>query len=174
MAKWNFDAAHTDIGFWVRHMVVTKVRGSFTKWTGELDYDEANPTRSKVSITIDTASVDTHDEKRNGHLRSADFFDSEKIPHMTFKSTRVESSGGNKFKVHGDLSIHGVTKPVVLDAEVLGKAKDPWGNMRVSFEATTVINRLDFGLKWNQPLETGGVLVGDKVTIEVEAQATPA
>lgn len=168
---WNIDRSHSDIFFTVRHMVISKVRGRFQKWDGTLIYDEANPTSSKIDITIDAASIDTNEPKRDAHLRSADFLNAEKHPQLTFKSTRVEAKGGDKFLVHGDLTIRDVTKPVVLDVERLGKAKDPWGNVKVLFSGKVTIQREDFGATWNQALEAGGVLVGKNVDIDIELQA---
>ena len=169
---WQIDRAHSDIFFTVRHMVISKVRGRFQKWQGTLVYDEENPTNSKVDITIDAASIDTNEPKRDGHLRSADFLNAEKHPNLTFKSTRVEAKGRDKFLLHGDLTIRDVTKPVVVDVERLGKAKDPWGNVKVLFSGKVTIQREDFGATWNQALEAGGVLVGKNVEIDIELQAT--
>ena len=164
------DASHSGIHFTARHMVITKVRGSFKTFSGTIDYDQADPTKSKVDVSIDAASIYTADEKRDGHLKSADFFDIEKFPKLTFKSKSI-SKGGAGFKVTGDLSMHGVTKEVVLDAEIEGSGKDPWGNEKVAFAAKTSVNREDFGLKWNQVLEAGGVLVSNKIDIELDIQA---
>ena len=170
---WKIDTSHSQVGFSVRHMMMLKVHGRFGKWDGSLHLDDADPTKSSVEVNVDVASIDTNEEKRDGHLRSADFFDAEKFPKMTFKSKQVKDAGGGKLDVTGDLTIHGVTKEVVLHATHAGKGKDPWGNERVAFEGHTTINRNDFGLKWNQALEAGGVLVSEKVDITLEIQAIP-
>lgn len=172
--NWKIDTAHSDISFTVRHLVITKVRGRFTKWEGTLAVDEADLSKSHVEVSIDAASIHTNEEKRDGHLRSADFLDTEKFPKLTFKSTKVEAAAGDKLKVTGDLTIRDVTKSVVLDVEKLGKAKDPWGGTRLAFNGHVVIQREDFGAKYNQVLETGGVLVGKDVDIDLELQATAA
>jgi polyisoprenoid-binding protein YceI len=171
---WKIDTSHSNVGFTVRHMMMLKVHGRFGKWDGKITLDEADPTRSSVAVSVDVASIDTNEAKRDGHLRSADFFDVEKFPKLTFESKRVTALGGGELEVAGDLTLHGVTKEVVLKAAQVGKGKDPWGNERIAFEATTSINRSDFGLKWNQALETGGVLVSEKVDITLEVQAIPA
>ncbi len=171
MTTYTIDNAHSDISFSVRHMMFAKVRGHFTKWTATLAFDEANASASSVEVTIDAASIDTREPQRDGHLKSADFLDTEKYPKITFKSRKVEPSGARKYKVTGDLGIRGVTHEAVLDVEETGKGKDPWGNQRVAFLAKGSINRQDYGLKWNQALEAGGVLVGEKVEIEIDVQA---
>jgi polyisoprenoid-binding protein YceI len=168
---WTIDKAHSDIFFTVRHMVITKVRGRFAKWEGTLALDEQDWSKSHVEVSIDAASITTSDEKRDGHLRSADFLDAEKFPKLTFKSTKVEKASGDKLKVTGDLTIRDVTKSVTLDVELLGKAKDPWGNNKIAFNGKVTIQREEFGAKWNQALETGGVLVGKQVEIDLELQA---
>jgi polyisoprenoid-binding protein YceI len=172
--RFDIDTSHSGVHFTVRHMVISKVRGAFNRWQGRLDFDAANPAASKVSVRIETASIDTRDEKRDGHLRSPDFFDAERHPHITFESTKVEPVEGNEYRVTGDLTIHGVTRPVVLAAEYLGAGKDPWGGERAGFTAKTKINRKDFGLNWNQVLEAGGVLVGENIDIELEVEALKA
>ncbi|MBI3980274.1 MAG: YceI family protein [Chloroflexi bacterium] len=169
---WEIDPSHTTAQFAVKHMMVATVRGHFQTVQGTLELDEANPARSSVDVAIDVATIDTRDPKRDAHLRSADFFDVENHPSITFKSTRVEKSGGSdRYRVVGDLTIRGTTREVALDAEVAGKAKDPWGGVRAGFTAQTAISRQDFGLVWNVPLEAGGWLVGDdvKITLDVEA-----
>jgi polyisoprenoid-binding protein YceI len=168
---WQIDRAHSDIFFTVRHMVISKVRGRFQKWEGTLQYDEENPVNSKVDITIDAASIDTNEPKRDAHLRSADFLNAEQHPSLTFKSTKVEQKGKEKFLLHGDLTIRSISKPVVVDVEHLGKAKDPWGQTKVLFSGKVSIQREDFGATWNQALEAGGVLVGKNVEIDIELQA---
>jgi polyisoprenoid-binding protein YceI len=171
MTTYTIDNAHSDIGFSVRHMVFAKVRGHFTKWTTQLTFDAADPLRSSVDVSIDAASIDTREPQRDGHLRSPDFLDAEKFPKITYKSGRVERLADKKYKVAGNLTIHGVTREVVLDVEELGRGKDPWGNERIAFVAKASIERGDFGLKWNQVLETGGVLVGERIDIEVDVEA---
>ena len=174
MTTWNIDTSHSGVHFSVRHMVIAKVRGAFDRFSGTVELDEENPSRSKVSVRIDAASINTHEEKRDAHLRSADFFDVEKYPELTFESTQVEKTADG-YRVTGDLTIHGVTKEVVLEAESLGATtRDPWGNDRIAFEAKTSVNRKDFGLSWNQALETGGVLVGEKIEISLDVQAVKA
>jgi polyisoprenoid-binding protein YceI len=174
MTTWNIDTSHSGIHFAVRHMVVAKVRGAFERWQGTLQFDEQNPQASKVSVQIEAASIDTREPKRDAHLRSADFFDVEQFPSLAFESRKVEKVDGNRFRVTGDLTIHGITKQVELDAEYLGAGTDPWGNARVGFEARTTVQRKDFGLTWNQALETGGVLVGDAIEISLDVEAVKA
>jgi len=169
---YRIDKAHSEVVFQVRHLL-TKVRGRFSDFEGEIVYDEQNPERSSVNVTIKAASVDTNEPDRDTHLRSADFFDVEKFQTLTFKSTRITRKGNDSFDATGDLTIHGVTRPVALSATYLGKAKDPWGNERIAFEAETTINRKNFGLLWNAALETGGFLVGDQVKISLSVQALP-
>lgn len=168
---WNIDATHSQATFSVRHMMIATVKGQFNVLSGQLHIDETNPANSWVEAEVDTGSVDTRDEKRDGHLRSPDFFDVEKYPTITFKSTKVEHIGGSDYKVTGDLTIHGVTKPVTFEAEYHGQLKDIYGLQRAAFTGKTTINRKDFGLVWNVSLETGGVLVGEKVNIEIDLAA---
>ncbi|MGZ3407117.1 MAG: YceI family protein [Polyangia bacterium] len=174
MTTWSFDPSHSNIGFSVRHLMISKVRGQFNQWTGTFEYDESDPTRSKLEVHIDAASIDTREEKRDAHLRSPDFFDVEKYPELVFVSTSVERDGGDDFVVHGDLTIHGVTQPVQLKVEGLGRTRDPWGGERAGFSAATTISRKDFGLHWNVALEAGGVVVGDKIEIGIEIEALRA
>ncbi|MCI0673337.1 MAG: YceI family protein [Myxococcaceae bacterium] len=174
IAPWNIDTAHSGINFSVRHMVISKVRGSFRAFAGTVALDEQAPTAASVTARIEVASIDTGVEQRDGHLRSPDFFDAEKYPAITFQSTKVQKGAGNHLVVTGNLTIRDVTREVSLDVEQLGTGKDPWGNHRVAFAARTSIDRRDFGLKWNQALETGGVLVGEKIEIELEVQAVQA
>ncbi len=175
MAKenWSVDFIHSSVGFSVRHMVISKVHGRFDKWSAALDIDTENLAGSSVAVEIDVASIDTKEEKRDGHLKSADFFDAEHHPKLVFKSTKVEKSG-DELQITGDLTIRGTTKSVVLAAEYAGRAKDPWGGERIGFSAHTKINRKDFGLAWNQALETGGVLVGEAVEIAIDLELTKA
>ena len=172
--RWNIDTTHSGVHFMVRHMVISKVRGAFTRWNGTIDLNEKDLAASSVSVHIDAASIDTREPKRDAHLRSSDFFHIEKYPELSFQSTRVVRSGERDLQIVGDLTIHGITRQVVLDGEYLGTGKDPWGNQRVAFTARTKVDRKDFGLGWNQLLEAGGVLVGEKVEIELEVQAMPA
>lgn len=168
---YTIDPSHSRLGFVVRHAMVTKVRGSFADFSGTVTVDGANPAASSVSITAQLASVDTKDEARDGHLRSADFFDVEANPEMTFTSTSIAPSGDDEYTVTGDLTIRGVTKPVTIDLEYTGEAKDPFGNDRIGFEGKAEINRKDWGLEWNAALETGGILVGEKVKLELDISA---
>jgi polyisoprenoid-binding protein YceI len=168
---WNIDPDHSNIGFKVRHLMVSNVKGSFEKPAGTVEINDKDVTKSKVEVTIDTNSLNTNVAKRDEHLRSADFFDTAKYPTMTFISKKVAKAGKDKLKVTGDLTLHGVTKQVVLDVEGLsGESKDPWGNFRRGATASTKINRKDFGLTWNKALETGGVAVGEEVAITLEIE----
>ena len=171
---YTFDLSHSSVGFHVRHMMVSKVHGRFQGWTGALEIDDADVTRSKVTVEIDAATIDTREPKRDEHLRSPDFFDVATFPRLTFASTKVEAVDDERLRVTGELTIRDVTRTVVLDVERGGEARDPWGGVRTGFSATTTISRKDFGLGWNAVLEAGGVLVGDKVTIVLEIQAVQA
>ena len=168
--RWSFDLVHSSVNFTVRHMVVSKVRGRFTKWDGALVMDEQKPANGRVEVVIDAGSIDTGVEQRDGHLKSPDFFDVASFPTITFKSAKVETAGAGVLKVTGELTMHGVTRPVVLDVEYAGSAKDPWGGVRAGFSARTSLDRKDFGLTYNQLLETGGVVVGETVEISIEAE----
>jgi len=170
-AEYVIDSAHSGAAFRVKHLMVANVNGTFSNITGTVNYDEKDVTRSTVEATIDAKTINTNEPKRDEHLRSPDFFDTEKFPTITFKSTKVEKASENALKVTGNLTLHGVTKPVVLDVEGMGQeVKDPWGNTKRGATATTKINRKDFGLTWNKALEAGGVTVGDdvKITIDLE------
>jgi polyisoprenoid-binding protein YceI len=167
---WSIDKAHSHVGFGIKHLMIATVRGSFTQVEGTVTADESDPTGASIDITIPTSSVTTGDEKRDAHLRSPDFFDVERYPNMTFRSKRVEAKSNETFRVVGDLTIRDVTREVVLDVDMLGRAKDPWGKEHAAFEATTKIKRGDYGLTWNAALESGGVLVGDEVKISIEAE----
>jgi polyisoprenoid-binding protein YceI len=171
---WNIDAAHSGIHFSIRHMVVAKVRGRFGSYTGSIDLDETDLTKSVVSATLDANSIDTGTAQRDAHLRSPDFFDAARFPTLDFRGRRIEKVDDTRYRVIGDLSIKDVTREVTLDVEYGGRARDPWGNERVAFTARTAIDRKDFGLRWNQVLEAGGFLVGDRVDIELELQAVRA
>jgi polyisoprenoid-binding protein YceI len=168
--EWEIDTAHTAAQFSVKHLMVSTVRGQFRKVTGKLLLDEADPTRSTVQVEIDAASLETGEPKRDGHLRSADFFDVEKYPKLSFRSTRIERTG-EEFMLTGDLTLHGVTRPVTLTVESLsGAMKDPYGRVVRGVSAIGKLNRKDWGLGWNAALETGGVLVGEEVKLQIDAE----
>ncbi|NYJ03474.1 polyisoprenoid-binding protein YceI [Nocardioides thalensis] len=167
---YTLDTSHSRLGFVARHAVVTKVRGQFADWEGTAHIDAANPAASSVSLTIRPASVSTGSADRDGHLQSADFFDVEKHPEWTFTSTEV-SRDGDDWTITGDLTIKGITNPVTIEFEENGSAKDPFGNVRVGFEGSTTVNRKDWGLTWNAALETGGVLVSEKIKLEFDISA---
>jgi polyisoprenoid-binding protein YceI len=174
-STWNIDADHSNIGFKVRHLMVSNVKGVFGKVQGVVNVDDKDITTSNASVTIDTASIDTGVAKRDAHLKSAEFLDVAKFPTMTFVSTKVARNGKDKLKVTGDLTLHGVTRSVVLDVEGPSQeAKDPMGNLRRGASASTKINRKDFGIIWDKALETGGVLVGEEVTISIEVEMVRA
>jgi polyisoprenoid-binding protein YceI len=174
MTQWNLDTAHSTVDFAVRHMMVATVRGGFTEVSGTLNFNPDNPAQSSVEATINAASIWTGDADRDAHLRSPDFLDVENYPHITFKSARVEASGDSKATVTGDLTIRGVTRPVSLAVEFRGQQKNPFtGELTAGFSARAAINREDFGLTWNQALETGGVLVGKELNITIDAEAVP-
>ncbi|GAB4479733.1 MAG: YceI family protein [Anaerolineae bacterium] len=167
---WIIDPAHTHISFSVRHMMISTVRGEFEKFSGTVDFDEDNPAATTVDVTVDVASINTRSADRDNHLRSPDFFDAAEHPTMTFKSKRVEVLDEDRAKLIGDLTIRGVTREIVLDVTYTGQAKSPWGTVSAGFTASGTINRTDWGLVWNQALETGGVLVGETVTIALEVE----
>ena len=169
VGTWVIDPSHSEVGFTARHLMVSKVRGSFDKFSGTLTVTD-DFTSSKVEATIEAASVNTRDENRDNHIRTNDFFGVEEHPTWTFVSTGL-SSKGSDYALSGNLTIKGVTKPVTLDLEVLGVNKDPWGNTKAGFSASTKVSRKDFGIEWNAPLESGGFLVGDEVTLNLEIQA---
>ncbi|HEV7206867.1 MAG TPA: YceI family protein [Jatrophihabitans sp.] len=168
---YTLDPSHSRVGFVARHAMVTKVRGSFNEFDGTATIDGANPSNSAVQVTIQVASIDTRNQQRDDHLRTNDFLDAEKYPTITFASTSISHDGGNDFEVTGDLTIRGVTKSVTLPLEFQGSATDPFGNARVGFEGSLVINRKDWGVTWNAALEAGGVLVSEKITLEFEISA---
>ncbi|MGN6106182.1 MAG: YceI family protein [Kofleriaceae bacterium] len=168
---WNIDATHSSISFAIRHMVFSKVRGRFTAYAGTIDLDERDLPRSSVTVSIEAASIDTGTAQRDTHLRSADFFDVEKFPELRFRSTQIEELADDRVRVRGELTIRDVTREIALEVELSGKGTDPWGNERRGFVAKTSIDRKDFGLRWNQVLEAGGVLVGERVDIELDMQA---
>jgi polyisoprenoid-binding protein YceI len=172
--SWNIDTSHSGINFSVRHMVVSKVRGRFAKFTGAIELNDGDLTRSTLEATIDAASIDTGTPERDAHLRSPDFFDTEAYPALRYRSRRIEALSGDRYRVIGDLTIRDVTREVPLEVEYGGRAVDPWGNERVGFTARASVDRKEFGLAWNQVLEAGGVLVGDRVDIEIELEAVKA
>ena len=171
---YTIDAAHSQIGFVARHAMVTKVRGSFNEFEGSGSFDAEDPTRSNLQLTIQAASIDTRNADRDQHLRSNDFFAMDEYPEIRFVSTAVEPAGDDRYRVTGDLTLKGVTKPVTVDFEYTGAAVDPFGNQRIGFEGRATVNRKDWGVTWNAPLETGGVLVGEKITLEFEVSAIQA
>ena len=169
---WSIDPVHSIAEFKVKHMMITNVKGRFTDVKGTLEFDPANVTKSKIAAMINAGSIDTHNADRDAHLKSADFFGVENFPTLSFTSTRVTEAGAGELKVEGDLTIRGVTRPVVFEVEGPSEpGKDPWGNTRIGWSATTKINRKDYGLTWNAALEAGGLLVGDEVTITLDVQA---
>jgi len=167
---WSADTSHSTVGFSVRHMMVSNVKGAFDKFTASVDGSPTDPASAKISATIEVASVNTREPKRDDHLRSPDFFDAAKFPQMTFVSTKVEKVSATKSKLTGNLTLRGVTKPVTLDVEYTAPVKSPWGQTVVGATATGKINRQDFGVSFSKALETGGVLVGDDVTILLELE----
>ncbi len=167
---FRIDKAHSEVAFQVRHLV-SRVRGRFADFEGQLEYDEADPTRSRVAVTIQAASVDTNDATRDAHLRSGDFFGADEHKTLSFVSTAIRRTGPDTFDVDGELTIRGVRRPVTLRAAFLGAAKDPWGKQKLGFEAEVTLNRRDYGLVWNAALETGGFLVGDEVKVMLSIQA---
>lgn len=171
---YRLDQAHSHVGFVARHAMVTKVRGTFDDVEGTGIFDAENPAASHVEVTIQAASIDTRNADRDAHLRSNDFFSMEQFPEITFRSTAVEQTGAADYRLTGDLTIKGTTKPVVFDLELTGTAVDPFGNRRIGLEGTATVNRKDWGVTWNAPLETGGVLVGERITIELEISAVRA
>lgn len=173
MVNLNIDSSHSTVSFVVRHMAFAKVRGSFSKFEGTINFDQENPGNSSANISIDASSINTADENRDNHLRSNDFFGTEANPNLTFVSTSVTGSG-NEFKINGDLTMNGVTKPVTLDTEFNGSGQSPMGVEVWSFSAETKVNRKEFDMNWNAAVEAGGFLVSDDVKIEIEIEANPA
>ena len=170
-STWNVDPVHSVAEFKVKHMMISNVKGQFTGVKGSLALDESDVTKSRVEVSIDAASITTREPQRDAHLKSPDFFDVEKFPALSFKSMQIKRAGEGELAVAGDLTIHGITRNVVFTVEgPTPQAKDPWGNTRLGLSATTKINRKDFGLSWNAALETGGILVGDEVTITLDVQ----
>jgi len=170
VATWKIDPAHTNVEFSVRHMMIATVKGRFAEVSGTVNTDDASPASGAVEVIVGAASIDTREAQRDAHLRSADFFDVEKFPTITFRGKRIDARKGSAFAVVGDLTIRGVTREVVLDVTSEGRARDPWGGERAGFTAAAKIKRSDFGLTWNQVLETGGVVVGDEIKISIDAE----
>ncbi len=169
--RWEIDSSHSSVHFSVRHLVIAKVRGTFARWSGTVHVPDGDFSKAAVAVTIDASSIDTGVDQRDAHLKSPDFFDVAQYPELRFVGQRVQPRSGADIDVVGGLTIKGITREVVLRVEQLGQTKDPWGNLRALFSAKTSIDRKDFGLTWNQVLETGGVMVGDRVEIEAEIQA---
>ena len=167
---WQVDPTHSHVEFSVRHLMIATAKGRFAELTGTLTGDDSNPEHAAIELTIPAASIDTREPQRDAHLRSADFFDADQHPQIRFRSTRVSRVRDDIFDVDGDLTIRGITRPVALTVHRGGHARDPWGNERVAYSTTTKISRKDFGLNWNQVLETGGVVVGDEVTVSIDLE----
>jgi polyisoprenoid-binding protein YceI len=171
---YSIDVSHSRLGFVARHAMVTKVRGAFNEFEGSATIDGVDPSNSSVKITIKVDSIDTRNKQRDDHIRTNDFLDIETYPEITFVSTGVSHDGGNDFQVTGDLTVRGVTKSITIPLEFQGSVVDPWGNTRIGFDGSVVINRKDWGVNWNTALEAGGVLVSEKVTLEFEISAVKA
>ncbi|MPY87999.1 MAG: polyisoprenoid-binding protein [Luteitalea sp.] len=171
---WNIDPSHSSLEFSVRHLMIATVKGRFSDVTGRVVSDDSDLTTSQVEVAVGVNSIDTREAQRDAHLRSPDFFDVEKFPTLTFRSTRITDVSNGTFKLVGDLTMHGGTREIVLDVTTEGRGKDPWGGDRAGFSATTKIKRSDFGLVWNQVLETGGVAVGDEVKIAIDLELVAA
>lgn len=174
LTAYTLDGAHSEIGFSVKHLMVTNVKGTFHDFEADVQLNEEDLTKSQLKISIDSASVDTRNEQRDNHLRSPDFFDVENYPKLTFESRRIERVGDDRYKVAGDLTVRGVTREITLDAEETGRGTDPWGGSRIGFELRGKLNREEYGLKWNQGLEAGGVLVGPDVKLVLDIQVVKA
>ena len=168
--SWMIDPSHSEVTFTARHMMITNVRGRFEKFSGTVQFNEADPAKSSVDVQIDVNSISTNDAKRDGHLKSPDFFDAEKYPYMTFKSKRIEVKDENHARIYGDLNIKDIAREVALDTEYIGQSKSPWGTTAAGFNAMTRVNRKDWNLNWNVALETGGVLVGEEIRINIELE----
>ena len=167
--EYKVDPSHSNIGFTIRHLV-SKVSGEFKDVEATLQFDVAKPSDAKLTASVKAGSINTNNEKRDNHLKSADFFDVEKFPALTFESKKISAAGRGKYKMTGDLTIHGTTKPVTFDVEYLGEANDPWGMTRAGFTGSTKVNRKDFGMSWNKALDQGGVLLGEEVTINLNIE----
>ena len=168
--RWEIDSSHSSLHFSVRHLVIAKVRGTFARWSGTVQVPDGDFSKATVAVTIDASSIETGVADRDGHLKSPDFFDAAQYPELRFVGTRVQPRSGDEIYVIGDLTIRGITREVVLRVEQHGQAKDPWGNVRAAFSAKTTIDRKDFGLTWNQALETGGFVVGDEIKISLDLE----
>ena len=166
---WRIDNSHSQVQFTVRHMMISNVRGRFTAFTGTVDFNEAEPKKSTVEVNIEAGSIDTRDANRDNHLRSPDFFDAERFPYLTFRSTKIEKVDEQTGRITGDLTIRGITHPVTLEVEYAGQSK-MWGSTSAGFSASTKISRREWGLTWNQNLESGGILVGDQIKIDIELE----
>jgi polyisoprenoid-binding protein YceI len=171
---WQVDPSHSHVEFSVRHLMIATVRGRFAEVAGTLIGDDDHPEAAAIVLTVPAASIDTREPQRDAHLRSADFFDAEAHPEIQFRSTRITMGRDDRFLVHGDLTIRGLTRPIALTVHRGGRVRDPFGNERVAYSTTVKINRRDFGLNWNQVLETGGVLVGDEVTVSIDLELIKA
>jgi polyisoprenoid-binding protein YceI len=171
---WKIDVAHSSVSFAVRHMVIARVRGRFKRFGGELWLDDQDAAAARVEARIDAASIDTDEQRRDAHLRSPDFLDAARYPEISFRSTGVDPDVGRVLRVTGDLFMHGVTRPVVLAVRAEGQGRDPWGKQRAAFSARTAVDRHDFGLRWNQTLESSGLLVADRIDLELEIEAVAA
>jgi polyisoprenoid-binding protein YceI len=174
LETWNIDPVHSSIHFSIRHLVISKIHGKFTKWGGVIQFDDQQPASSKVDIQIDVKSIDTNDPKRDGHLMTPDFFDAEQFPQISFNSTKVEQAGPNDYRVSGDLTLRGVTKPVTLEVEHGGQVKDMWGNNRGGFGIKGHIDRRDFGMSFAGATESGAAILGDKIDIAIDVEAIKA
>jgi polyisoprenoid-binding protein YceI len=172
--KWAIDTDHSSVDFSIRHMMIANVKGTFHKFNANVEADVTDLTDANIDFTVELSSIDTRNKDRDAHLVSADFFDIEKYPIMTFHSTNIKKNGEGEYNVTGDLTIHGTTKPETFSVTFEGQGKDPWGNEKVGFSAQGTINRADYGLTWNSALETGGVLVGDKVKVNLQIEASRA
>ncbi|MEP0775751.1 MAG: YceI family protein [Acidobacteriota bacterium] len=166
---WEIDVAHSEVSFRIRHLV-SQVRGSFREFSGRVETNQANPAASRVSFTIQASSIDTGNADRDKHLRSADFFDVEKFPTITFVSSKIQPKGNNRFDVTGTLTMHGVAREITLPVEFTGTVKDPWGNTKAGFETATTLNRKDYGIVWNRALDSGGFVLGDDVQVSISLQ----
>jgi polyisoprenoid-binding protein YceI len=174
LQTWNIDPVHSSIHFSIRHLVISKIHGKFTKWGGVIQFDDQQPAASKVDIQIDVKSIDTNDPKRDAHLMSPDFFDAEQHPQITFSSTKVEQAGPNEYRVTGDLTLRGVAKPVTLEVEHGGEVKDMWGNHRGGFSIEGHIDRRDFGMSFAGTTESGAAILGDKIDMAIDVEAIKA
>jgi polyisoprenoid-binding protein YceI len=174
LETWNIDTSHSSLTATVRHMVIAKVHARFNRWSGAIVFDEENMAATRAEVHIATAGIDTHEERRDAHLRSADFLDAERYPEIVFSARAAEVTGLNRFRLSGDLTIRGITRTLDLEAGFNGRIRDPWGGERVAFEARTTFDRADYGMTWNAALEAGGWLVGDEVRVTVEIEAVKA